>query len=236
MKKPSSSSLPKALNGPVGMKEITDKAIYDLIKARAAYAPNAIAIAAPERGPLTYAHLLEQVDYVAKTLKAMEIGRNDRVAMVLPNGPEMASAFLAISSIATCAPLNPGGRANEFDFLFSDLRAKALIVQSGTDSQAIAVAQKHSIRVIELLPAVGSQAGIFLLNGEKYGPASDGGFARSDEVALILYTSGTTARPKMVPLTHSNLLASAGNIAATLQLSEKDRCLNVMPLFHIHGL
>ena len=59
---------------------------------------------------------------------------------------------------------------------------------------------------------------------------------KANDIALILHTSGTTSRPKMVPLTHANLLASAGNIAATLQLSEADRCLNVMPLFHIHGL
>ena len=61
-------------------------------------------------------------------------------------------------------------------------------------------------------------------------------FPGADDIALILHTSGTTSRPKMVPLTQANLLASAGNIASTLRLSAADRCLNVMPLFHIHGL
>ena len=59
---------------------------------------------------------------------------------------------------------------------------------------------------------------------------------QANDIALILHTSGTTSRPKMVPLTHANLIASAGNIAATLRLNEADLCLNVMPLFHIHGL
>jgi acyl-CoA synthetase (AMP-forming)/AMP-acid ligase II len=60
--------------------------------------------------------------------------------------------------------------------------------------------------------------------------------AEAGEVALVLHTSGTTARPKIVPLTHTNVTASAHNIATTLRLSEEDACLNVMPLFHIHGL
>ncbi len=59
--------------------------------------------------------------------------------------------------------------------------------------------------------------------------------AESNE-ALVLHTSGTTARPKLVPLTHANLCASARNVSRALVLSPKDRCLNVMPLFHIHGI
>ena len=64
----------------------------------------------------------------------------------------------------------------------------------------------------------------------------NGGFASPDDVALVLYTSGTTSRPKIVPLTNRNICVSAGNIAETLRLTPEDRCLNVMPLFHIHGL
>jgi acyl-CoA synthetase (AMP-forming)/AMP-acid ligase II len=62
------------------------------------------------------------------------------------------------------------------------------------------------------------------------------GAARPDDVALVLHTSGTTARPKIVPLSHANLTASAANIGRTLALGSDDVCLNVMPLFHIHGL
>lgn len=59
---------------------------------------------------------------------------------------------------------------------------------------------------------------------------------RPDDVGLVLYTSGTTSKPKRVPLSHANLLVSAHNIEASLALRPRDRCLNVMPLFHIHGL
>ena len=90
--------------------------------------------------------------------------------------------------------------------------------------------------MIELIPMAGDEAGAFGLDGPE-GPARGSpGLARDDDVALLLHTSGTTARPKRVPLTHRNVTASAAHIAATLGLSPADRCLNVMPLFHIHGL
>src|SRR5207247_9035411 len=78
--------------------------------------------------------------------------------------------------------------------------------------------------------------GLFHLSGGSRPLAASAGFAEADDVALVLHTSGTTSRPKMVPRTHANLLAAARHIGATLQLQPTDRCLNVMPLFHIHGL
>src|SRR5262249_44803270 len=115
--------------------------IHDMLESQAERAPNAIAIAAPRRPPLTYGRLRTHIGQVVKTLNAMGLGRNDRVALVLPNGPKMAVAFLAIAAGATSAPLNPAYQANEFDFYLSDLHAKALLIQSGIDSPAIAVAQ-----------------------------------------------------------------------------------------------
>ena len=130
------------------MQETCDT-IYQLLKTRADRAPRAAAIVAPGRGPLTYALLLQRVEHLAHLLHEMGIGRNDRVAIVLPNGSEMAMAFLGVAACATSAPLNPAFRDAEFDFLFSDLRPKALIVQSDTNSPAIAIAQKHCIPIIE---------------------------------------------------------------------------------------
>ena len=169
-------------------------------------------------------------------LNVRGIHRSDRIAIVLPNGPEMAVAFLGVAASAVCAPLNPAYSRSEFEFYLSDLNPKALIVQSGMNSAAIAVAEKHGIPIIELLPKPEAAAGIFALRGNGQPLTADLGFPHANDIALILHTSGTTSRPKMVPLTHANLLASAGNIAATLRLTEADRCLNVMPLFHIHGL
>jgi amino acid adenylation domain-containing protein len=210
--------------------------IHHLLEIQRDRRANAFAIAGLEHSPLSFGRLLLQVEQTAKTLNGLGIGRNDRVAMVAPNGPGMASAFLAVSSVATFAPLNPACRTSEFDFYLTDLGAKALIVQSSADSPAISVAQKHGVTIIELPPVAEGNMHSFSIPGEKWRSASQSQFAQADDLALILYTSGTTARPKKVPLTHANLLASAGNVAAALELTEKDRCLNVMPLFHIHGL
>src|SRR5262245_19491267 len=97
--------------------------IHNVLATQAERIPDAIAIVAPGRPPLTYGRLRIHVDHVVQTLNAMGLGRNDRVALVLPNGPEMAVAFLAIAAGATSAPLNPAYQANEFDFYLSDLHA-----------------------------------------------------------------------------------------------------------------
>ena len=103
--------------------------IDQILRQRAAQTPNAIAVASLERKPLTYRGLIDQVDYVAHFLAFGGLTRKDCVAIVLPNSPEMALAFLGVSSSAISAPLNPGCREAEFDFYLSELNAKALIVQ-----------------------------------------------------------------------------------------------------------
>ena len=210
--------------------------IHELLRARAEHAPEAVAIRAPARSALTYGGLIGQVNGVVDFLKVRGFHRSDRIAIVLPNGPEMAVAFIGVSASAVCAPLNPAYSRSEFEFYLSELDPKALIVQSGMSSAAIAVAEKHGVPVFELLPKPEEAAGTFTLRGNEQPPTLRAGFPRADDVALILHTSGTTSRAKLVPLTHANLLASSGNIAAALRLSDSDRCLNVMPLFHIHGL
>ena len=111
------------------------------------------------RVPLTYSQLVDQVASVITRLKELGIGRNDRVAIVLANGPEMAMAFLSIASAATSAPLNPAYRASEFDFYLSDLNARALVVLAGDDSPATDVARARDIPVIELVPSADGRAG-----------------------------------------------------------------------------
>lgn len=195
-----------------------------------------IAIAAPGRVPLTYGRLHLFVREVHNALNQMGIGRNDRVAVVVPNGPEMAAAFIAVAASATCVPLNPAYRSREFDYYLTDLHPKALIVQSGLESSAGAVARQRGIALIELQADSTAPAGLFTLSGTMHRGAADGEFARPRDTAVVLYTSGTTARPKKVPLTHENLCTSACTIAGSLELHNEDCCLNVMPLHHIHGL
>ncbi len=216
--------------------DLPQLSLHHLLKERAEEAPDAPAIMAPGRTPLNYSGLLAQVKHTIQTLNGLGLGRNDRVAVVVPNGPEMAVAFVSVAAAATCAPLNPEYRANEFDFYLSDLSAKALIIQSGFDSAAISVARERGIPIIELSPLLEGGAGTFTLRGGLRSSAAATGFASPHDIALVLHTSGTTSRPKIVPLTQSNICTSAHNIRVALNLTSIDRCMNVMPLFHIHGL
>jgi acyl-CoA synthetase (AMP-forming)/AMP-acid ligase II len=214
----------------------TPSTIYELLQAGD---DGSTSISGIDRPDLSYADLRELVARTVGTLNGLGVGRNDRVAIVLPNGPEMATAFVAIAACATTAPLNPAYTQEEYNFYLSDLNARALLVEKGGDSPAVKAARAHNIQVLELETHADLPAGSFTIhangNGE-HAKSDNPGMASPDDVALVLHTSGTTSRPKIVPLSHRNVCASAGNIRNTLRLEKDDVCLNIMPLFHIHGL
>lgn len=194
-----------------------------------------LAIGALDRGWLSFDRLRGLAVKTKESLHGFGIGRGDRVAIVLPNGPEMATAFVTVAQAATTCPLNPAYRDEEFAFYLEDLGAKAIILAEGDDGPAHVAATKLGLNILRLKTDGARPAGDFDLVGEQ-GTAADTAEPTADDVALILHTSGTTSRPKIVPLLQSNLSASAQNIGAALALTPEDRCLNVMPLFHIHGL
>lgn len=197
------------------------------------------AITAPGGVPLTYGALRAHVAATVAALNAHGISRNDRVAIVLDNGPEMATAFLGIAAGATAAPLNPAYRADEFEFYLTDLRAKLLIIAVGKDTPAEAVANKLGVPIARLAAHSEKSAGSFTLEfpaSMASKPVQAPAYATPDDIALVLHTSGTTSRPKIVPLAQRNVCASAGNIRRTLGLTKDDVGMVVMPLFHIHGL
>src|SRR4051794_29200349 len=212
--------------------------VHELLEAGAAAAT---AISTVERPSLSFGGLRQLVRDTVVSLNQLGYGRGDAVAIVLPNGPEMATAFLGVASACVSAPLNPAYIDSEFEFYLSDLQAKALIVQAGSESPAIAVARRLNVPIVELVTDPSSPAGTFTLRGSDGAdvvPAAGAipDFAQPDDVGLILHTSGTTSRPKQVPLRQKNLAASARHIRQTLGLTTADRCMNIMPLFHIHGL
>jgi len=194
---------------------------------------NAPAIGAPGRDWMTYGELKSLSQDVRKILRSSGIGATERVAIVLPNGPEMAAAFVTVAQSATTAPLNPAYKEEEFAFYLEDLKARAIILEAGYQGPARSAAQRFDMSVIELHPA--AKAGQFTLTTQSTGAIEDCE-PQADDIALILHTSGTTSRPKIVPLLQSNIAASAQNIQKSLALTPDDCCLNVMPLFHIHGL
>ena len=212
--------------------------IYQLIKPRCTTNTDRVAIIEVNHQKLSYFDLFSQINYVIKQLRLFGIEKQDKVAIALNNGAAMAVAFLSVTNGAICCPLNPRYRSPEFEFYLSDLNAKALITQEEVAPAAVEVAQKLKIPVIKLIPNP-DKAGIFHLESDDLKSQVNSGEIippKPEDIALVLHTSGTTSRPKQVPLTHFNLCISAHNISQTLNLETSDRCLNVMPLFHIHGL
>ncbi len=126
-----------------------DRTLKDLL---ASGRDDAVAIAAHETPSLTYEGLRALIERTCATLNDLGIGLGDRVAIVLPNGPEMATAFLCVASAATSAPLNPAYKQEEFEFYLEDLRAKALIVEAGSESPALRAAEKLGVAVLTLIP------------------------------------------------------------------------------------
>ena len=192
-----------------------------------------LAIEVPGGVRLTYRRLREQVAATADGLARLGVSRGDRVAYVFPNSAEAIVLFLAASTVGTAAPLNAAYKEDEFRFYLEDTAARALVVPPG-EAMAARQALPDGVMLIE---AHIDASGAMGLESKTAGSAArSAGGPGDDDVALVLHTSGTTSRPKLVALRHRNLFASIDNIAATYALGPEDVALCVMPLFHIHGL
>lgn len=199
--------------------------------------PEAIALAAPGRSPLTYRELGEWLPAARGALSQAGVGRGEVSAVALPTGPELITAFLAISGTGGCSPLDPSLTESEYRFYLTRLGARTLLVQEGTASPAASAARALGMRVLKIQPALDHSAGIFsvaVAAALEDAPAAPS--FRTTDAALLLHTSATTGAPKLVPLTWGNLRAMAVREIQALQLSASDRFLSMMPLFHLAGL
>ena len=190
------------------------------------------ALVSPDGPTITYDSLRKQVARLMGQLKSFGIRREDRVAIVLPNGLEVIASFLAVTGVATAAPLNAAYKPDEFEFYLDDTNAKAVITGPDAGQEAVDAAPKGAIHIVVSMDVDGE---INFSGPSGATPSTDADLG-ADDVALVLHTSGTTSRPKRVPLTHKNLTTSLRNVAATYSLNEDDVSLCIMPLFHVHGL
>ncbi|MBB4397894.1 non-ribosomal peptide synthetase [Bradyrhizobium sp. ERR14] len=198
--------------------------------------PKAPALLAPGRPVLNYGALGEVTQDLVGTLRRLGITSADRIAVALPRGADSALALIAVASSGACVPVNPDLTADELQRYFSELKLTALVTRADMNSASRDVAKALDIAVIDFVPGPQDNLGGGKFIGPTVGPAATGGASRGDDDAFILLTSGTAARPKMVPLTHRNVCLSAYNAGHVLSLSSRDRLLNVLPLFHAHGL
>ena len=193
------------------------------LRLRAAVTPDAVALVEPRRESLTFAGLHHRIQPVAHAVAAAGMTREDVVALVLPDGAGLITSFLGVASVAGCAIVNPALRQAEIESALTDLEARAVIVDPALSSPAADVARKLGITLLNVSPGVA--------DSESSLPVPADG-----QVALLLHTSATTGKARIVPLTHSNLCAMAANTRGILNLTGTDRFLSMMPLFHLQGL
>ncbi len=196
--------------------------LFTELRLRASEAPHAIALLAPGREALTFGELCGAIDARVGALESAGLTRGEVVAVVMPDGPELLSTILAATSSCICAPVNPGLREAELERCLADLGAAALIVDPALDSPAREVARQLGI------PELGNPGAGRIVPKQRA--------CNSLNCALLLHTSATTGRAKLVPLTHANLQAMAANTRQALALGPSDRFLSMMPLFHLQGL
>ena len=188
----------------------------------------------PDGPTITYGALRDEVERIAETL-ASAIGPQQAVSIVLPNGLEFMVVFLAVARTgAIAAPLNSAYTLDEFTFFMEDAESRLVILPEG-DHPGRDAARQLGIPTLDVSLADNGRVRLSR-DGFELTERKDASGPSPDDVALFLHTSGTTSRPKGVPLTHANLLASLKNIGDTYALTPDDISMVVMPLFHVHGL
>ncbi|GIZ48119.1 hypothetical protein CKM354_001119200 [Cercospora kikuchii] len=205
------------------------------------------ALIIPGEESWTFSHqdLQRIVGDMQKELANLGVTRGSAVSIALPNSMELIVAFLAATwQGAIAAPLNPAYKQDEFEFYIDDLGSAVVVIPRSSyeqDGPAVHAARKYKAAIAEVYWDAASNKIVFDVKEKGKLESNDGKetevlTAQEGDVALVLHTSGTTGRPKAVPLTHSNLLASIRNICSTYALSPDDRTMLIMPLFHVHGL
>jgi acyl-CoA synthetase (AMP-forming)/AMP-acid ligase II/acyl carrier protein len=214
---------------------VVHRSIPEMIGVQGLGRGEAVALEEVGRPAMTYGRLSFLVSALVGDLRAAGVKREDRVALVIPNGRDMSTTLLGVCSAAIAAPLNPAYQESEYADYFREIRVSFLVIRRGVDSPARVAAAKMGIRMIELTEDAGAllPEGVPTRGGA---PATGMDQPDPDDIALILLTSGSTGRSKKVPLTHRNICVSVRDICRTLELTSADRCLCMWEQFHIGGL
>ena len=206
--------------------------ILDVLVAQRARRGSAPAILAPGRDSLSYAALYDQIDRAGTTLAAMGLGRGSRIALSLAGGPEAAVTMLTTMIWATAAPVSPGLDVGACADLLARLRIDAVVVRDGEESPVTHAASALRLPLLHVSSRLTDAAGIVTLSSAMAGAPTARVPPQPDDVAVLAQTSGTTAGPKIVPVTHAQLSWSARQFP----IDEHDRYLSIGPIFNSTGL
>ncbi|MDH6135331.1 acyl-CoA synthetase (AMP-forming)/AMP-acid ligase II [Kitasatospora sp. MAA4] len=209
--------------------------LLDLLAERTATMPQAPALLTPEGQSLSYSRLDALVRTTVARLIDLGVTRQDRVVVCAPNDMDGVILQLAVISTAVCCPVNPLLAQDEFEHALDLLQPSAVITFGTSSAKLLRAAERRQTAVIEAVPHLFGDPLELLFQGGELDPARVVTQPVADE-SLLLRTSGTTSAGKLVPLAMSHLMAGATASVRAFGLDRADRCLNVMPMFHIQGL
>ncbi|RUQ40554.1 long-chain fatty acid--CoA ligase [Micrococcus sp. HSID17228] len=204
----------------------------ELLSATVARQPDAVALRIGE-ARMTYRELDQVTAATAGWLRHRGVGPGDRVAVMLPNVPAFVAVYEALMRLgAVMVPLNPLFTARELEYFLEDSGARMLWAMPGLPA-VDEVAGNVDVEVVTLdLEAVGRECA-----AEGIAPVTEITPRDPDDDAVLLYTSGTTGRPKGARLTHTNLRSNAMATATGLgRLGPDDVVFAALPMFHVFGL
>ena len=183
---------------------------------------------------LDYKHVQDVCSTLGRQLSTIETKKSNVFGIVLPNGINMAICFLTLANYVVAAPLNPNYTQDEYIFYLEDLECEYIVTDKNASTYLKNAAKKTGVKLLFIESNIENYS--FHLKSIKKEESVKIKINENDDPCMILHTSGTTSRPKQVQLTTKNILTSASNISKTLRLNKVDKGLNIMPLFHIHGL
>ena len=199
--------------------------------------PDAPAIMGPRDQVLNYLQLSRTVSALTEFLSSREIKLNQRIAVVNPNGFEMAISFLAISNVASFVPLSPDYSLEQYRYYFEILKTDTLVLPPDYNSALLRIAEEMNMTIYFLQKQINNDETIYqFIGGVEQESSYSVNLATNDDIAMVNYTSGTTSKPKIVPRTHINVCSGIAKRIADYSLTANDRALIISPIFRSIGL
>ncbi len=201
--------------------------------------PDSVALYSPDKKEISFGDLSTLIKSNISSLKNHGCDDSDRIAIAISDGIEMASVCLSVMYFSTCVPLNTNLTKPEYDELLTILRIGILITDKNEAHPIVKAASQLSIPIIKLVikdPLLAGSYSFEKISGDHNKNSSNKNLRTEKDSALILLTSGSTSKPKIVPITYKNINASTNNLVKSLKLTSQDICLNMMPMFHVGAL
>jgi malonyl-CoA/methylmalonyl-CoA synthetase len=189
----------------------------------------------PQRRKLSYGELLAGTARFANALKALGVAPGDRVAAQVEKSPEALLLYLgSVRAGAVFLPLNTAYTTAELEYFIGDAEPSLIVCDPAKREALLPIAKKAKVRAVETLDARGE--GSLAVAAAKASAEFDDVARRPNDLAAILYTSGTTGRSKGAMLSHANLASNAVTLARYWRFTEDDVLLHALPIYHTHGL